>query len=418
MPSMNRTQQSTALLLALSLGLGSTLPFQGSLLQPAAVVAQTSQFPDVSSNYWATGFINELVNRGIIAGFPDGSFRPDAPVTRAQFAAMVQKALPKSQDRNAIAFVDVPASYWAFNAINNAYEMGFLSGYPGQVFRPEQNIPREQVLVALANGLNYSARNNINTTLGYYQDSANIADFARSPIAAATEQKMVVNYANLQQLNPKRNATRAEVAAFIYQALFSQGQVQALNSPYIVTQDVVAVDYRITAGTIIPISYTADKILLTQDEILPVTLTVDANIVNTQGLVLIPQGSEIQGEFQPSGNGTRFVAQQLVLPNGQMYNINATSQVITDTESVRRGTDVGNLLRNAALGTGAAAAIAAITGDRAIATEELLIGAGAGILATLIPQFLGLDRVDLLVVETNTDLDLTLSNDLVLQVNP
>jgi hypothetical protein len=296
--------------------------------------------------------------------------------------------------------------------------MGFLSGYPGQVFRPEQNIPREQVLVALANGLNYSARNNINTTLGYYQDAANIADFARSPIAAATEQKMVVNYANLQQLNPKRNATRAEVAAFIYQALFSQGQVQALNSPYIVTQDVVAVDYRITAGTIIPISYTADKILLTQDEILPVTLTVDANIVNTQGIVLIPQGSEIQGEFRPSGNGTRFVAQRLELPNGQMYNINAASQVITDTESVRRGTDVGNLLRNAALGTGAAAAIAAITGDRAIATEELLIGAGAGILATLIPQFLGLDRVDLLVVETNTDLDLTLANDLILQVNP
>lgn len=101
-----------------------------------------------------------------------------------------------------------------------------------------------------------------------------------------------------------------------------------------------------------------------------------------------------------------------------MYNINAASQVITDTESVRRGTDVGNLLRNAALGTGAAAAIAAITGDRAIATEELLIGAGAGILATLIPQFLGLDRVDLLVVETNTDLDLTLANDLILQVNP
>ncbi|MEB3225789.1 MAG: S-layer homology domain-containing protein [Synechococcus sp.] len=417
MTSIKRAKKSTALLLAFTLGLGSTLPFQGSLLQPIPVVAQTSQFPDVPNNYWANGFINELVNRGIIAGFPDGSLRPDAPVTRAQFAAMVQKALPKSQDRTAITFGDVPTNYWALNAINNAYEMGFLSGYPGQVFRPEQNIPREQVLVALANGLNYVARNNVNTTLGYYQDGANIADFARGPIAAATERKMVVNYANLQQLNPKRNATRAEVAAFIYQALFSQGQVQALNSPYIVTQDVVAVDYRITAGTVIPISYTADKILLTRDETLPVTLTVDANIINNQGVVLIPQGSEIQGEFQPAGNGTRFVAQRLFLANGQTYNINATSQVITDTESVRRGTDLGNLLKNAALGTGAAAAIAAITGDRAIATEELLIGAGAGILATLIPQFLGLNRVDLLVVETNTDLDLTLNNDLLLRVN-
>ncbi|MBV5260504.1 S-layer homology domain-containing protein [Synechococcus moorigangaii CMS01] len=418
MSTTKKIKQSTALLLALSFGLGGTIPLAESFLNPAPVVAQTTQFPDVAGNYWANGFITELVNRGIIAGFPDGSFRPDAPVTRAQFAAMVQKALSKSRDRNAISFVDVPANYWAFDAINNAYEMGFLSGYPGQVFRPEQNIPREQVLVALANGLNYSARNNVNTTLAYYQDAANIADFARGPIAAATEKKMVVNYSNLQQLNPKRNATRAEVAALIYQALFSQGQVQALNSPYIVSQDVVAVDYRITAGTVIPINYTADKILLTRDEVVPVTLTVDANIVNTQGVVLIPQGSAIEGEFRPAGNGTRFVAQRLVLPSGQSYNINATSRVITDTESVSRGTDFGDLLRNAALGTGAAAAIAAITGDRAIATEELLIGAGAGILATLIPQFLGLNRVDLLVVETNTDLDLTLNNDLILQVNP
>ncbi|WP_024546903.1 S-layer homology domain-containing protein [Picosynechococcus sp. NKBG15041c] len=418
MSNPRKFRQSTALLLALSLGFGTTLPFQGSLLQPAAVVAQTNQFPDVSSNYWAAGFINELVNRGVIAGFPDGSFRPDAPVTRAQFAAMVQKALPKSTNRNAIAFGDVPSSYWAFTAINNAYEMGFLSGYPGQVFRPEQNIPREQVLVALANGLNYTPRNDTNTTLGYYRDSGSIADFARSPIAAATERRMVVNYSDLQQLNPKRNATRAEVAAFIYQALLSQNQVQAINSPYIVAQDVVAVDYRINAGTIIPISYKADKILLMRDETAPVTLTVDANIVNNQGVVLIPQGSEIRGEFRPSGNGTRFVAQQLNLPNGQTYSVNATSQVITETESVTRGMELGGLLRNAVLGTGAAAAISAVTGDRAIATEELLIGAGAGILATLIPQFLGLNRVDLLVVETNTDLDLTLNNDLVLRVNP
>jgi hypothetical protein len=74
--------------------------------------------------------------------------------------------------------------------------------------------------------------------------------------------------------------------------------------------------------------------------------------------------------------------------------------------------NVGNLLKNAALGTGAAAAIAAVTGDRAIATEELLIGAGAGILATLIPQFLGMNKVDLLVVKPSTNLDLTFSSDL------
>ncbi|MGB5970141.1 MAG: S-layer homology domain-containing protein, partial [Spirulinaceae cyanobacterium] len=59
------------------------------------------------------------------------------------------------------------------------------------------------------------------------------------------------------------------------------------------------------------------------------------------------------------------------------------------------------------------AAISAITGDRAIATEELLLGAGLGALVELIPTFLGLNKVDLLVVNPNTDLNLTLTNDLV-----
>jgi hypothetical protein len=412
MKKSHKTSKKTALFLALTLSFGSTLPLVTELINPAPVVAQTSQFPDVASNYWAAGFINELVSRGVIAGFPDGSFKPDAPVTRAQFAAMVQKALSKAKTRETIAFVDVSSSYWAYTAINNAYTMGFMSGYPGQVFSPEQNIPREQVLVALANGLNYSTTNNVDTVLSYYSDAASISSFARASIAAATERKMVVNYSNLKQLNPKRNATRAEVAALIYQALFSQGQVSAISSQYIVTQQVASTSYRIPSGTAIPVTYTADKILLTKDETVPVTLMVSADIVSSQGTVLIPQNTEVIGEFRPSGNGTQFVAKQLKFADGRTFACNASSNVVTETESVSKGMNVGNLLKNAALGTGAAAAIAAVTGDRAIATEELLIGAGAGILATLIPQFLGMNKVDLLVVKPSTNLDLTFSSDL------
>ncbi|NJN74499.1 MAG: S-layer homology domain-containing protein [Limnothrix sp. RL_2_0] len=418
MSKTKRSKAQAALFLALTFGFGTTLPLTTSLLNPAPVVAQTSQFPDVASNYWAAGFINELVSREIIAGFPDGSFKPDAPVTRAQFAAMVQKALSKTKGRDAISFVDVSANYWAYTAITNSYQMGFLSGYPGQVFRPEQNIPREQVLVSLANGLNYSAMNNASTVLSYYSDASSISDFARPAIAAATERKMVVNYANLKQLNPKRNATRAEVAALIYQALFSQGQVAAINSQYIVTQQVAATpatSFRIPAGTAIPVNYTAEKILLTKDETVPVALMVSSDIVSSQGVVLIPKGSEVMGEFRPSGDGTQFIAQRLKLTDGRMIAINATSNVVTETESVGKGTNVGSLLKNAALGAGAAAAISAVTGDKAIATEELLIGAGAGILATLIPQFLGLNKVDLLVVKPDTNLDLTFNSDLTIQ---
>jgi len=415
MKKVNKSKVTTALLLSLTMGFGVSLPLTLSLINPTPVVAQTSSFSDVSANYWAATFINVLVTRGVIAGFPDGTFKPDAPVTRAQFAAMVQKAFPnKTRTRTAITFVDVASTYWAKTAINNAYEMGFLSGYPGNVFRPEQNIPREQVLVALANGFSYTASNNVDTILSYYNDGNGISSFARAPIAAATERNMVVNYANLKQLNPTRNATRAEVAAFIYQALVAQGQVTAINSAYIVSQQPVATNLRVPSGTVIPVTYKAEKILLTKEETVPVTLSVASNMTTTNGVTLIPQGSQIKGEFRPAQGGTQFVAQQLILPNGQTYNLAATSQIVTKTETVSRGMDTGSLLTNAALGTAAAAAIAAVTGDNAIATEELLIGAGAGILATLIPQFLGMNTVDLLVVEPETNLDLTLNSDLMM----
>lgn len=417
MSKLNRLKATTALFLTLSLGSGAIIP----LAFQAPAIAQENRFTDVSQNYWAAKFINDLVRRNIIAGFPDGTFQPDAPVTRAQFAAMVTKAFQKADVRSEASFVDVSSNYWANGAIADAYRTGFLSGYPGRVFSPNQNIPREQVLVSLSNGLRYRANDNVTTLLDGYVDRDRISNFARAPIAAATAKQMVVNYPNLSQLNPNRNATRADVAAFIYQALVSEGKAPRIQSSYIVSSiddptDEEPIDETavVPAGTKIPVSYEKEKILLMKDETLDVTLTVARNIKKANGTMLIPAGSKITGELQPANGGTRFVAQELILPDETTLDINATSGVVTETETVSRGIDIGKLARNAAIGTAAAAAISGVTGDKAIATEELLLGAGAGVLATLIPQFLGDNKAELIVVEPATDLRLTLREDLVI----
>lgn len=413
MSNFRRFQSGTAAFLALGLTAGALAP----LVSPAPSFAQ-STFSDVSSSYWARNFITELAQRDIIAGFPDGTFKPDAPVTRAQFAAMLRKAnqeFNKGEQRGAVNFVDVSSRYWAYTAIQDAYKTGFLSGYPGNVFRPEQNIPREQVLVSLANGLDYSASST--NVLNYYNDASSISSWARTPIAAATEKRMVVNYPSLKQLNPQRNATRAEVAAFIYQALVSEGTAQTISSQYIVDTAPVATNFTIPAGTTIPVKYTKDKILVTKDETVPLTLTVDANITTSDGRVLIPAGTEVMGELRPAADqgGSQFVAQSMKM-NGQTMTVNASSGVITTTETVRKGVNVGNLVRDTALGTAAAAAIAAVTGDRAIATEELLIGGGAGAVLNLIATFLGRNSIDLIAIQPDTDLDLKLNSPLTVSV--
>ena len=196
----------------------------------ASDLAQAPTLNDIQGS-WAQNFITALVSRGVIQGFPDGSFRPDEPVTRAQFAAIVSKAFPQQSSRKAIAFADVPEYYWAKDAIQTAYQTGFLAGYPNNTFLPEQSIPRVQVLVSLANGLNLSPKAESSILLDTsYQDAAEIPDFARSPVAAATSNRLVVNYPDKNLLQPNQTATRADVAAFIYQALASRGEVPQLTA--------------------------------------------------------------------------------------------------------------------------------------------------------------------------------------------
>ncbi|KAB8329904.1 S-layer homology domain-containing protein [Scytonema tolypothrichoides VB-61278] len=409
-----RWQSGCAAFMILGITTGTIAP----LVIPTASFAQTS-FIDVQSNYWAAEFIGQLAQRGIIAGFPDGSFRPEQAVTRAQFAAMIGKAFRKAPERQAVRFDDVPSSYWASSAIQDAYTTGFLSGYPGNRFEPNQNIPREQVLVSLSSGLDYKVSGNTESILQSYDDTNNISGYARSPVAAATSKQIVVNYPNIKFLNPKVTATRAQVAAFIYQALVSSNQASAINSPYIVAlgeptptptptpSKPVAVT--IPEGTVIPIRYEkAEKILVTKEEVAPLTLTVAQNVVTDKGTLVIPAGSQVVGELRPvkDKNGSQFVAQKLILTNnGQEYPINATTDVITKIETVKKGINTKTILRNTAFGAGAAAAVSIVTGDKAISAGEVLGGAAIG---GLVGLFFGKKSVDLIAIDPQTDLQMTI----------
>ncbi len=189
---------------------------------------QTLSFDE--RNHWASACITGLQEFGIVNGYPDGRFRPDAPVTRAEFAVMVDaftQVLPRQRPgvtfaalRPAIQFRDVPRNHWAYRAVQNAYQMGFLSGYPGNQFQPQQAIPRVQALGAIAGGMGYPNRQPVDPLLrSAFTDAKAIPSYARGAIAAGLENRLVVAYPNPQQLSPNRAATRGEIAAFFCQIL-------------------------------------------------------------------------------------------------------------------------------------------------------------------------------------------------------
>ncbi|WP_339375154.1 DUF1565 domain-containing protein [Stenomitos frigidus] len=198
---------------------------------PSTTSSGSGQFADVQG-HWAQGYIAALAKRNIISGFPGGTFHPDDPVTRVQFAAIINNAFTPPVRQKATQFKDVNSRFWGYTAIQAAARGGFMRGYPKGDFRPNQAIPRVEVLAALSSGLNFKAGNT--SVLSRYQDAAQIPSWATTSVAAATQRRIVVNYPTLVQLNPNRTATRADVAAFVYQAMVNAGKADAIASPYIV----------------------------------------------------------------------------------------------------------------------------------------------------------------------------------------
>jgi len=187
-----------------------------SLSTPNAIA-----FTDIDS-HWAKECISQMAPRKLVSGYPDGSFRPNTTITRAEFAVLMLNAFPDAPvKRSGTTFKDVPTNFWAYSAVQEAYKRGFFSGYPGGLFQPNQQIPRVQAIGVLAGAKNFSIPANPDSTLRqYFEDAAQIPDYAKNAIASAAVNTLVVNYPNVKQLKPNQTATRGEVAALICRALF------------------------------------------------------------------------------------------------------------------------------------------------------------------------------------------------------
>jgi len=127
---------------------GSAGSFQ--VLGHASILIKSSFFPDVPVSYWAFSGISQLVDRGVINGYPDGTFKPENQVTRAEFAKMILLALnlkPVAAQGN--TFPDVSIAHWACPYIESALAYGLVQGYPDGTFRPEGKISLAEAITLI-----------------------------------------------------------------------------------------------------------------------------------------------------------------------------------------------------------------------------------------------------------------------------
>jgi uncharacterized repeat protein (TIGR02543 family) len=114
------------------------------LSDPDKNILRISTFSDVADGVWYTQAINYLTGIEILTGYPDGTFKPNRPITRAEFAAVASR-FDKLSTTNQNAFPD-SEGHWAKDYINSAYAKGWVGGYPDGTFKPQQNITRAEVV--------------------------------------------------------------------------------------------------------------------------------------------------------------------------------------------------------------------------------------------------------------------------------
>lgn len=115
-------------------------------------LTKTNRYSDVAATSWYNTAVSTLSSMGIITGYPDGTFRPNAAITRAEFAAIAAR-FDNDGDKTAAKFSDI-ATHWAKDEISIAYNNGWINGYPNGTFGPQRDITRAETMTLVNRVLN------------------------------------------------------------------------------------------------------------------------------------------------------------------------------------------------------------------------------------------------------------------------
>ncbi len=166
-------------------------------------LTKTNRYSDVAATSWYNTAVSTLSSMGIITGYPDGTFRPNAAITRAEFAAIAAR-FDNDGDKTAAKFSDI-ATHWAKDEISIAYNNGWITGYPDGTFGPQRDITRAETMTLVNRVLNRQPEteddllpnmtvwtDNANPKAWYYlavQEATNSHDYERNAKWAAADEQ-------------------------------------------------------------------------------------------------------------------------------------------------------------------------------------------------------------------------------------
>lgn len=185
-----------------------------------AVVSFNKSFEDMTK-HWAKADVELLASKFIVQGKSETNFTPDQSITRAEFAALLVRSLGLKEDSSALAFNDVDTNSWYAGVVGAAVKAKLIEGFEDGSFRPEAQITREQVAVMIARALAMTGKleeaGQLDAT-AKFEDGASIQAWAKDAVGISASAGIVQGNAN-QMFAPAKNATRAEATAILKRLL-------------------------------------------------------------------------------------------------------------------------------------------------------------------------------------------------------
>lgn len=201
-------------------------PYANQTTGAAAGVAGGCMFPDVPNSHWASCDIDKLAMNDVVVGYPDGLFKPNRNISRAEFATMLVKGfnLDTCGMERTSRFSDVSRGNWANAAISKAVDENLLKGYPNGQFKPNNKVTRAEALTSIAKGMTCDIDQcKADEILSQYTDGASVPNWARIPVAKSLENGALKDTPNPKMIMPNKDASRADIASMLQTVRVAMG---------------------------------------------------------------------------------------------------------------------------------------------------------------------------------------------------
>ena len=235
--------------------------------------------PTDIQGHWAQNTINKWVDKGDISGYPDGTFRPNNMITRAEFVVLVNNAMGYTKSGYAY-FSDVPSHYWGKNAIQTGVAAGYISGDGNGIFRPNDPVTRQEAAAMISRILDLKQ----NESRAYrYTDSYAISNWAKGVVGAVSEAGIMAGYPD-GSFGPNKVLTRAEAVLALDKTVNYKPGEKEEDKEETKKEDMLLTQTKLEDTTV-----TGD--LTISDRLGTKTITLDN--VTVKGKLIVDGGSEV-----------------------------------------------------------------------------------------------------------------------------